>query len=311
MIEIEASSFGPELLNLLDSPGGGVLAVLSSSIYLESFGGYVLAVVGEDGVDGPLTLRVRDLGLCMDAVRGKEGLPFRASRGRIDIGGLLAVSLCEARAWEPAAPDHLGSEAARKEASRVLIEAMAASAPDRSSAIIKMLVQGGVVRGGHSDGVRPESVEPQPGTSSMLGSRRLAAGVAKFVQAWHASDADGAGGAVVSLLGLGEGLTPSGDDIASGILATLAWRARLGALPLSVVETLVKRVRDASSRTNRISARLLHYASRGIVYAPAMQLGAALLAGNSEAVEAPAQRLFTIGHTTGIDLATGLLVGSS
>src|SRR5262249_53397323 len=135
------------------------------------------------------------------------------------------------------------------------------------------------------------------------------AGVVEFVQIWRAGDADGAGSALVSLLGLGEGLTPSGDDIASGILAALVWRTRLGHESAPADEKLTDHVLAATSRTNRISARLLYYATQGILYAPAIQLGAALLAGDARAADEPTQRLFAIGHSTGLDVATGLLVG--
>jgi hypothetical protein len=40
-----------------------------------------------------------------------------------------------------------------------------------------------------------------------------------------------------------------------------------------------------------------------------MELGAALLAGDVAGVVAPTRRLLSIGHSSGADLATGLLSG--
>ncbi len=110
-------------------------------------------------------------------------------------------------------------------------------------------------------------------------------------------------------MGLGEGLTPAGDDLVSGILAALVWQARLEGDPASSVEQLRDRILEAVPRTNRISARLHHYASTGVLYAPAIALGTALLAGEAQAVREPAHDLFSIGNTSGVDVATGVLVG--
>jgi hypothetical protein len=311
MIQIEASSYGPELVNLVSSRGGRLIGVLGNGIYLESFEGYVVGVVDEDGVDGPLTLRVRNLRAVMETVRGGQGLRFEvpAARRHIEIGGQVAISLCGAQAWQPGMPECMGDEASRNEAMNALVEAIIAFAPDRPSAIAIALEAVEVVRRGAYEGAQPASSAPRPVTTSALVSRHVAACVRRFVGAWSNSDAAGAGDALVSLLGLGEGLTPSGDDVVSGILAALAWRARLDAMPASTAESLAERVLKASSRTNRISARLLHYASRGILYAPALELGAALLEGDAKEVQAPAQRLLAVGNTTGTDLAAGLIVG--
>jgi hypothetical protein len=65
----------------------------------------------------------------------------------------------------------------------------------------------------------------------------------------------------------------------------------------------------APQRTNRISARLLWHAGEGTLYAPALDLGAALFGGDAAGVAAPTRRLFAIGHTSGVDLAVGLLAG--
>ena len=115
--------------------------------------------------------------------------------------------------------------------------------------------------------------------------------------------------ALVSLIGLGSGLTPSGDDVVSGIMAVLVWHARLGALDNDALRVIAAKVLGAAAKTNSISARLLHHAGEGVLYAPAMELGAALLAGEAVGVREPARRLFSIGNTSGTDLATGLLVG--
>jgi hypothetical protein len=153
------------------------------------------------------------------------------------------------------------------------------------------------------------SFESQPGAPAERVLKKLADGVLRFIDAWQAGDREAVADTLIALLGLGEGLTPAGDDLVSGILAALVWRARLEGGSASTIEQLGGRIREASSRTNRISARLLHYAAEGVLYAPAMELGAALRSGNAEGIRGPAQRIFSIGSTSGVDLATGILVG--
>jgi hypothetical protein len=96
-----------------------------------------------------------------------------------------------------------------------------------------------------------------------------------------------------------------------GLLAALHWQARLGALASEPVAALTAAVLAAApQRTTRLSTRLLHYAAQGILYEPATALGSTLLAGDPASVPAPAARLFAIGHTSGADMAHGILLGT-
>jgi Protein of unknown function (DUF2877) len=309
MIEIEAASFGPEILNVIDSREGRVVAVLRNGIYLESSEGYVVGVVGDDAADGPFTLRMRNLRLLLDPVRGRQDLRFKASQQHFEIGGTLTISLGGAQAWQPTMPGRLGNVAARTEAMNALAETISSSAPESSPGRALGPWLSGFVSSGHFNKARHWYFESHSTTAAKLASKRIADGAIDFIEAWHPGDVADAIDALIPLLGLGEGLTPSGDDLVSGILAALVWGARLGVMPAPAVEQATKHVNDASSRTNRISARLLYYACQGALYAPALQLGAALLAGDAEGLYEPALRLFAIGSTSGIDLATGLLVG--
>jgi len=124
-------------------------------------------------------------------------------------------------------------------------------------------------------------------------------------------DYEGIANALIALIGLGPGLTPSGDDLVGGVVACLVWQAHLGCIPGELAHRLIEAVRAvAPTRTTRISARLLWHACEGSLYVPAMGLGAALLSGIIDAIGQPATRLFSIGNTTGIDLATGLVIGA-
>ena len=115
------------------------------------------------------------------------------------------------------------------------------------------------------------------------------------------------------MVGLGEGLTPMGDDLVMGVLAGMMWLAEAGKLDRGWVDGVVEHVRGvAGEATNKISERLLWYAGEGVLYAPAMELGVALLAGDVNKVDDAARRLLAIGHSTGYGVGIGMrcVVGS-
>lgn len=142
----------------------------------------------------------------------------------------------------------------------------------------------------------------------------LPAPLGERVTALDEAAADGSEDALVtagrSLLGLGPGLTPSGDDVLCGLLAsarTLA--AALGAdrldAALQQVGTLL--AAEAPDRTTALSAALIHHAAAAELARPARGLLRALL-GRTPVGPALAA-LLAVGHSSGRDLAVGLTIG--
>jgi len=139
------------------------------------------------------------------------------------------------------------------------------------------------------------------------GARDTAAALAR---ACARDDADAAADAAHALLGLGGGLTPSGDDFAgaaffarrllgtAGCADAAAWRRAGDALRTA-----------ATTRTHPISAALLGDLVAGRGWAPLHELVAALAAGTMGPAEAAARRLVRLGHTSGWDLLAGLGAG--
>ncbi len=113
------------------------------------------------------------------------------------------------------------------------------------------------------------------------------------------------------LVGVGEGLTPSGDDFVGGLLYSLQ-RLRVVHASLSRLEPqdLNHFLRSSKSRTNLISYTMLQDHAFGHS-SDALQLFVdGLLNGMPhEHIEPLATRLIRIGHTTGWDLLTGVAVG--
>jgi hypothetical protein len=278
-----ALSYGPEVEVLrAESAEGTILTILSNALYLETSEGLIVCIAAEDAENGPLTLRVSGLPTLLASLRASNQHTFRANGHGIRIGDAVYVEWEQAPAWSPVQPGHLATELARRAAAEELAR------------------------------VKPVFARSDPGISQVESRTRekLQAGTEALRAAILSFDSAEMSGAAIALIGLGPGLTPSGDDIVMGAAAMLVWRARLGGFPPDSLEFLVATIREeAPHRTNRISARLLEYACRGVLYAPAMELGTALLAGDISGVGVPAERLLAIGSSTGMNMAAGLAAG--
>jgi Protein of unknown function (DUF2877) len=113
--------------------------------------------------------------------------------------------------------------------------------------------------------------------------------------------------AALRVLGLGHGLTPSGDDFVGGILFALhhtprpQWRA---AMP-----GLYRRIRAAAQTcTNVISAALLDDLMRGASYSVLHSLLAALQSNNSKTIEVATVQQLRLGASSGADMLAGVLL---
>ncbi|MGN6089065.1 MAG: oxamate carbamoyltransferase subunit AllH family protein [Actinomycetales bacterium] len=147
---------------------------------------------------------------------------------------------------------------------------------------------------------RLASVSPLPAEEARLLGRGAA-----FASALVADDEPAAVTAADGLLGLGPGLTPSGDDVIAGVLVALQ-RLRPGCVDRGVADAVLYR---AWERTTPVSASLLHWAARGDATAALLGYLDALAAGADTRGEL--DRLERVGHSSGLDLAVGALAGAS
>jgi hypothetical protein len=113
--------------------------------------------------------------------------------------------------------------------------------------------------------------------------------------------------AALRLLGLGPGLTPSGDDLVGAIFFALRqaprtrWAAELPALR--------SRVRAAAHEaTNVISAALLDDLLDGHSYRPLHELMTALDSEDPSHIAAATQALLRVGASSGADMLSGVLL---
>ncbi|WP_308169854.1 DUF2877 domain-containing protein [Acrocarpospora catenulata] len=116
--------------------------------------------------------------------------------------------------------------------------------------------------------------------------------------------------AAEQLMGLGPGLTPSGDDMLAGLLVALRQLGTAAGVERAVwlAGWLAAAVTfDSRTRTTPISATLLDCAARGEA---GMEVLAVLRAlAGQQPLEPSLHRLLHLGHTSGADLAWGIRTG--
>jgi hypothetical protein len=134
-------------------------------------------------------------------------------------------------------------------------------------------------------------------------SARLAGHVDALVAALREHDVDALAERAANMIGLGPGLTPSGDDVLVGLLAAL----HVPGAPGEALRGIGLRIaKDAAGGTNAVSAAVLREAAQGRVREPIVVLLRALLHGGPDAVSRALGTVFAIGATSGADIATGV-----
>lgn len=133
--------------------------------------------------------------------------------------------------------------------------------------------------------------------------------VTLFARAVHADDPDAAQRAAYPLLGLGPGLTPSGDDFVGAALCARLFAARAEG-GLDAWQAAARRlVAAAPARTNEVSAALFGDLVAGETYGPLAALLRGLADGDSAGALRAARALAVIGHSSGWDLLAGCVLG--
>jgi hypothetical protein len=134
--------------------------------------------------------------------------------------------------------------------------------------------------------------------------------VGAVVRALRARDAASLLASGGALVGLGEGLTPSGDDFLGGLLFGLRQQERSDAREAWMDWDIVRDwIAGAATLTNRISHAILSDLAAGFGPEPLHALAREALGGGSrEVVASHAARIIRIGNTSGWDLLAGFSV---
>jgi hypothetical protein len=294
------SSMGGPLAKRVPRSGrwGTVFAVFRQSCYLESGGGQVFCLADQGLGEGPLTLAVKipskttflSLGINERCHLDTDGVD-------LVVGHELVLTTAETVIWEP---DPVGQTAPQDEILRrldVLIDQVDPLIPSDGLAEI-IPHTAGIANAGSSGIVNINAVAEL----AMPRLSRLCGGLTR-------SASEAIDQSVAGLVGLGPGLTPSGDDLLGGMLVAL--RAMQNTASLFSVDALAGCVtKHAVAETTRISAAMLEQSARGYGSAAQHRLLRCLLGvdDSSDTVNA-ALDLIRTGHTSGWDALAGILMG--
>lgn len=112
--------------------------------------------------------------------------------------------------------------------------------------------------------------------------------------------------ACARLAGLGQGLTPSGDDYVAGLAAALRFHAASREAPLCA-ELLERVAASVAARTSGYSGFLVRCAARGFVSMPVAAWLDAVMGGRLEEVPAATEAVVEVGHSSGVDALAGMV----
>ena len=144
------------------------------------------------------------------------------------------------------------------------------------------------------------------GISTMI----AAVSLPRLIDATRTLQVDDAITAIRPLIGLGPGLTPSGDDFIVGYLAGLWSTAGNDSSRLRFMSSLGTWLSQAAADTNAISRTYIKSAINGNVSEPIATLAQRFGQANSmDNVREASRTALLVGHTSGTDGVLGLLLG--
>jgi len=274
---------------------GRVLAVFRRSFYIQSCAGELLCLGPLSMGPGPLNVLYRfpleinwlDIGLLEDALATFDG---RA----LHIANRFVFDVFEALVWRPSAVDKGRCREDLAAGLAQLGKVASDSAPQDS---LGYLIVG-----------RPEKNEAEnPEAAGLTVLQRACLNGAAELKKWIS---EGFGGridqsppsGIQSLLGLGPGLTPSGDDLLGGAFIAMHSLGRA-----DLAHALWDRLQPAAKqRTNTISLAHLNWAARGIGAEPIHLTIRALLQNDTDGLADCLESVGRIGHTSGWDMVAGI-----
>jgi hypothetical protein len=257
-----------------------VLAVFEHACNLLTTDGDVITLVTPKIGDGPLNVVIEGGGGPFAALH--PGAPVTLGQERF-LGANLEIHLKGATVWEPR-PDW-GALRARRAAIVAGLPALRAQALRHVPAGSLLALLGGPPA---SDGL----------DMAILSQAQAAA---QALRAGWSGDLEGLRGGAAGIAGLGNGLTPAGDDFLSGAMLG-AWLAHPAPGPFC--RALAK---AAAPRTTLLSAAFLRAAARGECSAAWHTLLTVLRQGQEREIETALRGVLAHGATSGADTLAGFL----
>jgi hypothetical protein len=248
----------------------------------------------------------------LQKIAGFERSAYARLNGRIVWAGQGACTDHPRHAWQPWQPPAFDGDARALAAGALVCLLQLAQAGTRLGATATVGAVDGAVKGAAAD-IPAQAPSPAGLLAWLLGQElpfplRLAKPRFDAVRtALLTNDAQAFEAAALRVLGLGPGLTPSGDDFLGAIFFALAHAPRPSWL--TAMPAMHRRVMAAAERaTNPISAALLEDLMAGASYRALHEVLAALQSGEPHAISQSCEALLRVGASSGADMLAGLLL---
>lgn len=138
-------------------------------------------------------------------------------------------------------------------------------------------------------------------------SQRISKPFRSLVASTRGFDMQGAVTAAKNMIGLGPGVTPSGDDILIGFLAGLWSVAGQNQGKLAFLHSFGAETIKLARQTSEISRTYIYHAAQGQFSSALSNLAEAIATNNN--TEEVSHSAMQVGHSSGMDSGTGLLIG--
>lgn len=262
-----------------------IVAVFERSLYLQA--GRAFACLGDARIgDGPINVIVDDGGGLVGQSRVGEVI---TSSGGISAAPGWRLDFRRVDIWAPPAwPVPAGADALVESVERVVEIACS------------MLPCGGLL---------PLAIAGNGGNSLADAFEKLAAPRLARLESWLSASLSEqrAGEPPVDLLGLGPGLTPSGDDALCAVLLALsAFGSQPAAWALQHLASAIGR--GSAEATTALSGQFLSAASEGQGSAVLHDFVGVLVGGERARIPAALEKLSRVGHSSGLDAAAGVIL---
>lgn len=282
-MRLEARSIGPMAAKVLGRPGRAkVIATFERSFCLDA-GDALITVACGSLHDGPFNILVA----VPPAARGFTDLGVtigqhwtRTSDRRLQGTG-LTIATDGAAAWMPRRPPSRLDQRRLIEGCRILRQSASVLYPEDGLSRLALFAD----------------------ASPLSATERAAVLPLRALRGTMTSGGADVDDAAIGLLGLGPGLTPSGDDLLAGAFLTWHWLGERRAMFL--IHSLLA---AAADRTTPISLAYLRAAAEGFGAAPIHALLDAVGEGHAGRITEALDAVSAIGHCSGWDAVGGIVL---
>ena len=263
---------------------GYVHSVFSNVINLR-MGDELVSLISQRGFNSPISLKIDRENL--DDFRVKKKMAVSAKNEDLSIGNGIEISnLKKIETWMP--------ETCRNKTSQINKNTL-----KLVSELVKIY--------GKPEGLKPIlSMVNGKVSSNMNIYSEKAAPVVKRIIATFPKELETAGYHTSQLVGLGPGLTPSGDDLLMGLSCTLNLFGE--AYDVNYEDFTQSMLRSIEGKTNFISRAFIKHYAAGKPSENIDSFYLSIINGNPEAIEENIRKNCLIGHSSGTDTIIGVLL---